>query len=861
MALCLLTSRADAIFFPPKVTSVPPVPPKACKVWQVCEPLVTDGKIRHIEWVDSTRAPLQDFASGNPTGKMWLLQGKPETLNIGMRVSRGNECTLDECGDWYTIILFDARRDDTLAFGQAATQVREDDRALVIRHLTPTHFTVAQYRGVGGPTANNWIQTNNNEQWFTDVAVAKKGSFLEIKLEVTLKPFGSSQPSEVLGHGKMGLGVVHTRLDPPTFFTLHYWPGNAATDPFLNLPNAPNYFIPYTWQTIEFKRPDPTPLSLMTYNVGLVPLIPDGGSGTVEDFASIAATVGGPDVMCFQEVWNHDDRELLAELSNDLWQTQFPGDPSQEIQEAGAPERCPLGSGKPCLLAEQVSSGLGVEDTGLLLLSKHPIFDASTPPKKFSTHQCQGADCLEDKGVLWARVGTADSRVAIGPNNEQRIVWDPDEYVDVFCTHLQASCDGLAALEPLLHTIEAKGVLTGDVWPLFTFDSLFQTCDENDIRSIQAAQLAELRAYIEQKALPPDRPAFLMGDFNANGLDAHLGASAPYGQAITTLGLTNIAPFDAASSLYSARYDIALGCRGALPYTAPPVAPTTACDPVLTSEVIQFAFGLPSGQPKWPRLGVGTNIGDKAFCDQGLFGTVGDVESNRYDHVFVIPPRPSGEELPIFAIPNDTEPFVVVNSFPDPTEPGECLSDHKAVLANINLARIEDRLSFNPNMKHDVEYVVSRVENLTGDAAGGAEFYADFETFPPLFKTTTGVYADDTNVIYPHWHLQAVLGGADFRWYRFFLKEEDTTSPDDPYDVTSLIGAASWSMFNHGFSIWTHVHVPGQQPAYHFCLEDLHPDCFDFSIHGMSIMVKDVGTQSNFERARVDLALFTKEAP
>ncbi|MEZ4220847.1 MAG: endonuclease/exonuclease/phosphatase family protein [Polyangiaceae bacterium] len=855
----MLTSSAGAIFMPPKVTHVPPVPPKACKVWQVCEPLLTDGTISPIEWVDSARAPLQDFASGNPTGKLYLMQQNPGALSIGIRVSRGSSCGVDECGPWYTILLFDARRDDTLANVQAATQVREDDRALVITHWSPAHFTVEQFRGVGGPTANTWVQTNNSEQWPTSVQLRTNGSFLEIELDVTLKPFGSSQPSEVLGHGKMGLGLVHTRFDPPTFFTLHYWPGNAATDPVLNALNAPNYFIPYTWETIEFSRPDPTPMSLMTYNVGLLPLGFSGGSGSVEDFASIAATVGGPEVMCFQEVWKHNDRELLAELSDSMWQDQFPGDPSKEIQEAGAPELCPIGSGRSCVPAELASPGLGVEDTGLLLLSKNPIFDASTPAKKYSTNQCQGFDCLEDKGVIWARVGTADSRVAVGDGDEY--VWDPDEYVDVFCTHLQASCDTLTDLEPLLHAIEAKNLLAGDIWPLFTFESVFGTCDANDIRKIQAAQLAELRAYIDQKAVPPDRPAFVMGDFNANGFDAHLGASGPYGQVITTLGLTNIAPFDAASSLYSERYDVALGCRGAPPYAVPPVMPTTACDPVLTTpDLFSYAFGLPPSQPKWPRLGVGTNIGDSAFCDQSQYGTVGDVESNRYDHVFVVPPRPSDGELPVFAIPNDPEPFVVLNTYPDPNSQGECFSDHKAVLANVNLARIEDRLSFNPKMDHDVEYVVNRVENLTGDSSGGAEFYAHFE-MPSTFKTTTGVYKEDTNVIYPHWHMQDVLNGADLRYFIFFLKEEDTIPPDDDYDITHLLGDVSKSRFDHDISMWVHLNMPSHEPKYHRCLEDLHPDCFKWSNHRMSLMVQDAGTHANFERARIDLSLITKEVP
>ncbi len=847
-ALLLLATPASAIFIPPHVTHVPPVPPKACQPSQVCQNLITDGNIGNIEWVDSARAPFQDFASGNPTGKLFLMQQNPGVLSIGIRVARGNGCSIDQCGPWYTILLLDARRADTLMNFQAATQVREDDRALVITHFSPFHHGVEQFRG--DPTQNTWIQTTNQERWPVDVQVSGFGGFMEIELAINLKPNGSNQPSEVLTNGRMGLGVVHSRLDLPSFFSLNYWPGNAGIDPVLELLNAPNYFIPYTWQTIEFSRPPPTDLSLLTYNIGQLPtaLFPNGGSGDIADFAAIAADPGGAEIMCFQEVWGHDDRVELAYLADLFWKVVGPAEPGREIMEAGAPSLCDGEPLSPCTPAETLlpGSGIGIPDTGLLLLSKNPVFGEDVT--FYEPSMCKGADCTEAKGALWARVGTSKSKRLLGPDKDV-VAYDPDEYVDVFCTHLQASCDALADATPYLNWLTGLGFVG-----IFNLDlhevlsDLSDGCDENDIRKIQASQLAELRAFVDQRALPPDRPAFVMGDFNANGGDAHLGVTGSYGKALSTLGLTTLASFDAANSLYSKRYDIALGCKNTPSFAVPPVTPNQACDPLLTTEVLSFTS--PPGQPKWQSLGVGTNLSDQTFCDHTQFGTVGDVNSNRYDHVFVIPPRPQ-DELPVFAIPNDVEPFVEVHTFP--TSSTECLSDHKAVFASVSWARLEDRLTFNPNMNHDVWYVIDRVENKTGDASGGAEFFASINL------KDFGVFADDKDVIYPKWSLHQPMQGVDFKTFYFRLFEEDLVD-DDAYDVTKQTGAPAWSAFKHDTSVWS-FYDQGQFLTGFVCLEMLHKDCFDYTIGAASVAVPNEGTYPKSERAKIIHSILTKEAP
>ncbi len=852
---------ARAILIPPHVTHVTPVPPKSCSTWGTnCELLVADGSIGNLEYADAARVPLQDFASGNATGEMWIRQGHPERLNLALRVSRGGECQGQECGVWYTIILLDARRGDTLTNLQAATEVREDDRAILITHFSPSQFAVQYLRGVAGQ--NTWIEATSLERWPALVQAKPKGPWLEVELEILLRPDGSTQPSEVLGNGKMGLGVFHFRFDPDSdASTLHYWPGNAGMDEVFQLVNAPNFFIPYTWATIEFKRPDPTPLSLMTYNLGLVPLVADGGSGTVENYAAIAATVGGPEVMCFQEVWSHDDRIELAELSDFLWKVQFPGDAYREIQEAGAPQVCggltdPFCNPEELIIPGYGGTGLATADTGLLVLSKNPIFASEV--REYDESLCAGADCLEAKGAIWARVGTSAARKVVGHDGE-KVIYDAEEYVDVFCTHVQASCDGWAKAIGFVSEIVALGL--GAAFPGLNLEALISECDDALVRDIQASQLAELRTFIDQKAQPRDRPAFVVGDFNANpGGDAYqLGL---YGQILSHLGLLTLTPFDAANQLFTKRYDIGLGCRGQLPYSVPPVIPTAACNPVLTPDVTEYIWNLPPG-PKWPRIGVGTNIAQDEYCDALQFGTLGDVDSARYDHVLIYPAAGAPGDLPVFAIPNDPEPYVTVNSYPDPHPQGpRCFSDHKAVTAHIDLVRLKDKLSFNPNMTHEITYTMNRVENLTGDSSGGAEFYSKFRytdaggTEKPK---NYGVYKDDSDVIYPNWHVKNLFSGGELFRVEFQLWEEDVVN-DDPYDVTRWSGARVWSRFRHDTSVWT-LRDQAQHVIETWCFEKLHPDCFAFSGGTLNILVDNVGTSPNSERARIQHSLSAVEVP
>ncbi|MCK6536024.1 MAG: endonuclease/exonuclease/phosphatase family protein [Polyangiaceae bacterium] len=871
----LSTRPASAVFVPPKKTSVTPSDECVGGFPSSCEKLAVDGVITNLEYVDSASAPLQDFASGNPTGKMWVKQAKAEKLNLALRVYPGSQTCgdLGGCGAWATVILFDARRAKTLNEFASATTVGADDRALVIWHQSFTTFTLSFFRGVAGQ--NTWVEANSNERWPAEVKVSHKGGWLEIEAEVLLRPHGSSLPSEVLGNKKMGLSVVHLRSDSPASVnTLFFWPGNAGIDQVYQLPNAPNLLVPYTWQTVEFARPEPELLSLMTYNLGLVPLIADGGTGDVPDFAALAATAGGPEIMCFQEVWEHGDRKDLALMSDALWKLQFPGDADSEIQEAGSPQECggledPFCNPGWNLVPGQQATGLDIQDTGLLVLSKRPIFASEV--REYSTEQCEGADCLEDKGAIWARVATQKSKVVLTSEDppETETIYDGDEYVDVFCTHTQASCDTLTAMKPYLLAIPA--VLLSPFIILFGYDLAdLLTCDDEDIVDIQKHQFYELRKFITEKAKPPDRPAFVLGDFNANAHHAEEGVAHPYGQALDNLGLLNLTAFDGATTIFSKRYDIGLGCKQWGPGFVPPLVINTLCDPILTTEVFSYAASMPTTnppEPLWARLGIGTHIPDKQYCDQSLYNTLGDPTTGRLDHIMVIPPQPPPGVLPAFAIPNDPEPYVIVDGHPDPSQQGvdaECLSDHKAVIGVVPIVRIEEKLSFNPKMKHDMAHVVQRVENHTGDSAGGAEFFADHYVTDPanvVHKKAHDVYEEDQDVIFPGWSVASTAALTDILGFRLLLWEDDSVGSNDEYDPTPWAGTAARSKFFHTWSLWSLLDKNDvEQKVY--CFEDLSAACFNKSLHGTNLVVKSTGTSSaTGEYASIELALRATEAP
>ncbi|MBI3201317.1 MAG: endonuclease/exonuclease/phosphatase family protein [Myxococcales bacterium] len=873
LAALFATRSAGAVFVPPKKTAVTPSQECAGGFPSTCEKLAVDGVITDLEYVDSAATPLQDFASGNPTGKMWVKQAKTEKLNLALRVYPGGVQTcgaLGGCGVWATVILFDARRTKTLNEFASATTVGPDDRALVIWHQSFTTFTLSFFRGVAGQ--NTWVEANSNERWPADVKVSHKGGWLEIEAEVLLRPHGSSLPSEVLGSKSMGLSVVHLRSDDPASVnTLYYWPGNAGIDQTYQLPNAPNLLVPYTWQTVEFARPEPELLSLMSYNLGLVPLIADGGSGDVPDFAAIAATAGGPEIMCFQEVWEHGDRKDLALMSDVLWQVQFPGDADSEIQEAGAPQECgglldPFCNPGWNLVPGQAASGLDIQDTGLLLLSKRPIFASEV--REYSTEQCEGADCLEDKGAIWARVATQKSKVVLTSEDppETETIYDGDEYVDVFCTHTQASCDTLAAMKPYLLAIPA--VLLSPFIVLYGYDLAdLLTCDDEDIRDIQDQQFYELRKFISEKATPPDRPAFVLGDLNANAHHADEGVAHSYGKALDRLGLLNLTAFDGATKLFSKRYDIGLGCKAGVPPFPIPLQVTAACGPLLTTEVFSYAASMPSTEPLWARLGVGTDISDKQYCDQSLYQIWGDPTTGRLDHIMVIPPQPPPGVLPAFAIPDSPEPYVIVDGHPDPGQQGsdpECLSDHKAIVGVVPIVRIEEKLSFNPKMKHDMAHVVQRVENHTGDSAGGAEFFADHYVTDPatvVHKKAHDVYEEDQDVIFPAWSIGSTATLSETLFFRLLLWEDDSVGGNDEYDTTLWAGTAARSKFFHDLSLWSHRDKNDVEQKF-YCFEDLTAACFNKSLHGTNLVVKSVGTSSaTGEYASIELALRATEAP
>ncbi len=167
-------------------------------------------------------------------------------------------------------------------------------------------------------------------------------------------------------------------------------------------------------------------VDLLSYNVYLRPLLPD-------DQAFRAPRIGpelkGYDLVLLQEVFSDSSRRRLLDALGDAY-----------------PHR-----------SRVLGRDSGVfQDGGVMILSEWPI-EAEAELTFGAT--CAGADCLADKGVLYARINKQGHRL------------------HVFATHLQAS---------------------------------------KRYRAVRERQIRALRAMIDEMDLPADEPVLIGGDLNVN---------------------------------------------------------------------------------------------------------------------------------------------------------------------------------------------------------------------------------------------------------------------------------------------------------------------------------------------------------
>jgi hypothetical protein len=721
--------------------------PRDCAATGCAVPTVDGAVIGYAEYADAYRAKVQDFVKGHTSGEVaFELDGS--TLYIALTVSGDPGCGEEFPTTVHTLDVFlDGRRNGTTCNSRPEPQ----DRRITLK-FDPLTTSVSQFMGNG----NGWVTAPFGFKWpvqhYTSYSTSDRRYVIE--LAIGLKPAFARGASGILREGKFGLAVN---------FDLPCENGNYT------FPNrGPAYRLdtqrPVTWETVTVKYPPSVRESVLSYNVGQMPWgLSDGGSGDPEHFGYLAALA---DHACLSEAWPHDTREdiyswagLYAALAgHDMHAIGRPHDLDTLEEEFPEPKGTPIVQVLETpptyvIVGDSVIAGLtGLddEDTGLLVLSRRPFLDGKVV--EYDYDDCLAEDCYEDKGFIWGRaLTTAAEPPAPGPGEISAPQgYNGDEFLDLFCTHLQANPE-----LPILSGETPEGVRAKQLSALVTF--------ANAVRAT-------------------DRPALVMGDLNVNGKK---WPNAEYASVLATLGIDQLTPFDENNSFLSKRYDLGVH----LPYT------TVEAD-------------LAAAQQTHGDIAEGTRV-DQLDCELQFTNFY-----SRLDYVFALPAPGLLPAYGAGAHTVNDEPLARPQAFLpgaklDPNDPGspkvpgsaECLSDHAALFGKVRLVRLAQPGTWNPASWHKLIYRVVHVEDLTGDCwgCGDTDFWGEVEygihpnSTGAIFHKKTGVFDDDPE---PNLGLQALLFSgpiyppgkpADLNtyfWTRFKLMEEDFSSPDDHFDTS-----------------------------------------------------------------------------
>jgi hypothetical protein len=688
-----------------------------CSPGAPCIQPTVDGSVPALEYADGKKIPMQDYVNGGPNGDLFLYVSDnasytanecnvggtqnpchSQSLFIGMRVPRPRDASGNLLNPAGSIILWlDANRDDTLNLVAGAGAPRDEDRRIGFRYSTGPGGITGITQSKGNLTSGWSVLAAPNEAWATTATVtipASDPAHVHIEFEIKLAPgLPSSGVSEPLlaTVRKLGLGIEHTPMTTS---------GATQTVGGGRLPNAP---LPpadlqtATWETLELKDPAPIPLSFTMWNVGQMPdvtaWVPDGGSGEID---TVARQIFRKEVACLSEVWMSYERGELIEKVNAL-RAEESLPPMQHVAELNDD-----------ILQPSIFS------TGLVLLSSRQILEAGV--HHFPFGMCTGADCAQAKGVLWARIATpaATAPVVILDHDTPRIAAGTDyaEFVDVFCTHVNAGDntsgpdtsmreEQFADIKAYVQQVRQGGPLTANLFPF------------------------EIKDFVPKGIWPSglDRPAFLLGDLNTlgpKGIETDVGF-AHYTDMVGPglLNISGLSQFEQTNSQFSEARDLARVASGADPQAA-----GTWLSPVCANTV-------------------GSELGAK----------------DRIDYVLVFPAQDT-PDFPTFALLN--APTASVNPHFDPLSGSvdsegnilqQCLSDHAMVDVTVNLARVKEVVKYNPMKKHRVEYAVKQVTDLETASGCCADWYTPRVMMSANGFTRTNSFMEfiEDQTIYPNW--------------------------------------------------------------------------------------------------------------
>jgi hypothetical protein len=756
------------------------VPPKeGCPV---CETPVTDGVVNPSEYYGGAKVPMQDYGRGGENGEMYLAVANT-TLYLGIRVpvSRGSLSIMGGRGS--LIIYLDANRLDTLDLQVGATGPRAEDRRLSFNYTIPESAGRVDILGVNQSMGNAgaWVSQQGGTLWTTAQLSSVPGEsdpgFIHFEIAIDMKPM-SETVSEPISSGLLGLGVYHRGSD-----------GSYQVLP--NDKDWPLSDINLTrrWQTIYFHMPEATQLSMATYNIGQTAdwmIAGDGGSGDIWSGQSETKTdftdyIWDKDVVCINEVWSEADREeLVADVQN--------------RREAN-------GMNPMHVAGIDWGGDVDVGYTGLLLFSSRPFAE---PPQyhEYDEDLCEAFDCCGRKGAIWGRIlfeggeppdepPITNANIAAG--RPQVLVGNADHFVDIYCTHLENTD---SSEEKAGYEIQCP------------FNPACSPCFSEtayDPSGIRAKQIAELRDFIDTTRAP-DRPAFVMGDFNIRGGDHDDPPTQEYYNMMDILLKGFPKGLDSYTSWLNSVYDL--------------------------------------GMVNQPPIGTNISGGD---CTPSI-GT--EIKSNaRYDFIIQIPPP---QEWPDWGVAAD--PVVTVDPhYVTSIDPEECLSDHAMLMAEVGLIQTTQPNRWNVKKDHRVSFEINAL--VDRDDSGCC---ADWYTSKFYIGGASNSYSDDAtpdgaevgSPINPGWKVSTTLSALEQADMEVEVWEWDA-GDDDHYDVSEY-GRDPEFRFYHANGRWVRPYSEclvwdDTSPIFPECLSwlygELHLGSIDDFPEGMTYYTYGSGSE------------------
>ncbi len=360
---------------------------------------------------------------------------------------------------------------------------------------------------------------------------------------------------------------------------------------------------------------------------------------------------------------------------------------------------------------------------------------------------CRGEDCFKGKGVQWVRLllnpptltnTICRQTVTVGDVSQEISAKCPlppsgDHYIDIFNTHMQASGTTLCT-DSALSALAINSVLTAGfaligqggglaaaVQVLFNAAQLDWNCYTKTDAEVRAQQFQEINTFIEQvTALQKDRPAVIMGDFNADGkqlegeyvtLIERLRVGPVMPQNKKTPPSDIITPWESAYDWEIKHGDIV---RQHPQYNNPDAAKNSNNDPLRGQDL------------------TGTFILEDTYVENIVSNAdwMGNYMGNeRYDYVVVRPPSPPDAtefKAPAWLMATNPDgaldsPTDGIWSSPWPglsgqdsfADPPSKLSDHKPVVANLEMVPLRYLSNYHPTWKHSWEFRAASA-NLTG---------------------------------------------------------------------------------------------------------------------------------------------------